>query len=451
MNISVVVLAAGKGKRMKSSLPKILHPILGQPIISYVLESVSAISPESTILVLGHGANEVRRSLDYNKIDSIVQKKQLGTGHAVYTTRKKLRNFDGTIVIVNGDSPLLSPATLRKLIRSHQRTKSVLSILTADLLEPHGYGRVIRNGRGEVVRIIEEKDANANQRSITEINSGVYCVESRYLWKVLGQIDRNNDQKEIYLTDIVEIASRDGKKINGIVSKDSEEILGINNRVELSRVEEIIRKRINNKHMLSGVTIVKPDETYISPQAYIGSDTILFPNSFIYGNTQIGKGCKIGPIVWIEDSKIGRNAHINFSSHITNAVLGNSVTIGPFARIRPDSTIHEGVRVGNFVEVKRSKIGRSTKVSHLSYIGDAKIGERVNIGAGTITCNYDGHSKHETVIDDDVFIGSDTMLVAPVKIGRGATTGAGSTITKNVEDGALAIERTSTVLSLFPM
>ncbi|MFQ5787440.1 MAG: bifunctional UDP-N-acetylglucosamine diphosphorylase/glucosamine-1-phosphate N-acetyltransferase GlmU [Thermodesulfobacteriota bacterium] len=441
MGISVIVLAAGKGKRMRSSLPKILHSILGQPIISYILESIKVISPQNTILVLGHGSNEVKKSLNYEQIDCVIQKKQLGTGHAVYTTRRKLRNFNGTIVIINGDSPLISPGTLKKFINSHEKTNSMLSILTADVRNPHGYGRVIRNSMGQVVRIIEEKDANANQTNINEINSGVYCVESRFLWKALGQIDRSNDQKELYLTDIVEIASKGGKKVNVIVSKDSEEILGINNRVELSRVEEIIRKRINNKHMMSGVTIVKPEQTYISPQAYISSDTIIFPNSFIYGNTKIGKGCKIGPMVWIEDSKIGKNTYIKFSSYITDAEIGNNVTIGPFANIRPDSIILEGVRLGNFVEVKKSRIGRLTKVPHLSYIGDAKIGDRVNIGAGTITCNYDGISKHETIIDDDVFIGSDTMLVAPVKIGRGATTGAGSTITKDVEDGALAIER----------
>ncbi len=441
MGISVIVLAAGKGKRMRSSVPKILHPILGQPIISYVLESIKRISPQRIVLVLGHGSNEVKKSLNYEQIDSVIQKEQLGTGHAVYSTRRKLRSFNGNIVIVNGDSPLISPGTLKKLIGSHERTRSVLSILTADTRDTHGYGRVMRNGRGHVVRIIEEEDANANQRRINEINSGVYCVESGFLWKALSQVDRKNDQKEFYLTDIVEIASKEGKRVNVFVSKDSEEILGINNRVDLSRVEEIIGRRINNKHMISGVTMVKPEQTYISPQAYISSDTIIFPNSFIYGNTKIGAGCMIGPLVWIKDSKIGKNTSINFSSYITNADIGNKVTIGPFANIRPDSIILEGVRVGNFVEVKKSRIGRLSKVPHLSYIGDSEIGERVNIGAGTITCNYDGISKHETIIEDDVFIGSDTMLVAPVKIGRGATTGAGSTITKNVDDGALAIGR----------
>lgn len=445
MSVVALILTAGKGKRMKSSLPKVLHPILGQPIISYVIEEVKKISPEKTVLVVGYGSDDVKKALISDRLSYVSQSRQFGTAHAVMSSRRELDGYDGTVVILYGDSPLIRHETLSKFINTHKKSKSPLSILTAKVTNPYGYGRIIRNGRGEVTDIVEEKDATPEQRSLNEINSGIYCVETGFLWRALDQIDKKNNQKEFYLTDIVGIASRSGIKVNGFNFNVEEEIIGINNRVELSHAEELLRKRINEKLMLSGVTILDPEQTYISPQVYIGIDTVIYPQSFIYGKTKIGKRCKIGPSVWIEDTEINNDSTIKFSSYIENALIGANVIIGPFAHLRSGSELMDGVKIGNFVEIKKARIGISSKVQHLSYVGDATVGKRVNIGAGTITCNYDGLHKYQTIIEDDAFIGSDTMLVAPVKVGRGATTGAGSTITKDVESESLAIGRAKQV------
>jgi bifunctional UDP-N-acetylglucosamine pyrophosphorylase/glucosamine-1-phosphate N-acetyltransferase len=445
MCLAALILTAGEGKRMKSSIPKVLHPILGQPIINYVVEEVRKISPEKIVLVVGYGSEDVKKALKSDQLSYVSQSRQLGTADAVMSSRRELDGYDGTLVILCGDSPLIRHETLAKVIHAHKKTKSLLSILTAKVSNPYGYGRIIRNGMGKLTGIVEEKDATPEQRSVNEINSGIYCVETCFLWKALGQIDKKNSQEEFYLTDIVGIASRSGIEVNGFNLKVEEEIIGINNRVELSHAEELMRKRINEKLMLSGVTILDPGQTYISPQVSIGKDTVIYPQSFIYGKTKIGKRCKIGPSVWIEDTEIKNDSTIKFSSYMEKVLIGANVMIGPFAHLRPGSVLMAGAKVGNFVEIKKSKIGNSSKVQHLSYVGDATVGKRVNIGAGTITCNYDGLNKYQTVIEDDVFIGSDTMLVAPVKVGRGATTGAGSTITKDVESESLAIGRAKQV------
>jgi len=441
MDIAVIILAAGKGKRMKSELPKVLHPTLGCPMLSYVIDAVKGICPKRIVLVLGYGAEKVKETVHLDHIEYALQTEQLGTGHAVGCTRKALEDFKGSVVILNGDFPLIRPETLRDFVEAHRRSEAVVSVLTAIVDNPDGYGRVIRNAGGDVLRIVEEKDATPDEKSIKEINSGAYCVESGFLWGAIARIAPQNKQKEYYLPDIINIASGYGKKVNGFIVSDSEEVLGVNNRSELAHIERILRRRVNENLMLSGVTIVNPDVTYISPQVSIGADTIIYPNTFIYGDTKIGKGCALGPSVWIENSRIGDEVIIKFSSYITEALIEDGVTIGPFAHLRPQTQILEGAKIGNFVEVKKSKVGRGSKVPHLSYVGDATVGEGVNIGAGTITCNYDGFQKHETTIEDGVFIGSDTMLVAPIKIGKGATTGAGSTITKDVPPGALAIGR----------
>jgi bifunctional UDP-N-acetylglucosamine pyrophosphorylase/glucosamine-1-phosphate N-acetyltransferase len=446
MDYAAIILAAGRGKRMKSELPKVLHPILGHPMLGYVLHVVSEVSPERIIVVIGRDGERIKEVFPSDQIEYVLQKEQLGTGHAVMCAYEVLKDFNGTIVILNGDFPLIRPETLKGFIEIHQRGKGVISLLTAILDNPGGYGRVIRGKNGDVIRVVEEKDATAEEKDINEINSGVYCVESSFLWRALREIGRNNEQGEYYLPDIVGVATESGKKVVGYLAADSEEVLGVNNRVELAGVERIIRKRTNRDLMVSGVTIVDPEVTYISPRVSIGADSVIYPNTFIYGNTTIGNGSQIGPSVWIEDSKIGDKVTIKFSSYITGAVIEDNVTIGPFAHIRPDAQILTGARIGNFVEVKKSKIGRESKVLHLSYIGDGILGDRVNIGAGTITCNYDGFDKYETVIEDDVFIGSDTMLVAPVKVGKGATTGAGSTITRDVPPGTLAIARAKQVI-----
>jgi bifunctional UDP-N-acetylglucosamine pyrophosphorylase/glucosamine-1-phosphate N-acetyltransferase len=445
MSLVALILTAGEGKRMKSSIPKVLHPILGQPIISYVVEEVKKVSPENIVLVVGYGSDDVKKALQSDRLSYVSQSRQLGTADAVMSSRRKLDGYEGTIAILCGDSPLIRHETLRKFINTHKKSKSLLSILTAKVSNPYGYGRVIRDGSGKITAIVEEKDATPSQRIVNEINSGMYCVETGFLWKALDQIDKKNNQEEFYLTDIVGIASRSGIEVTGFNLNVEEEIIGINNRVELSHAEELMRKRINEKLMLSGVTILDPEQTYISPQVSIGKDTVIYPQSFIYGKTRIGKRCKIGPSVWIEDAKIKNDSIIKFSSYMEKVLIGANVMIGPFAHLRPGSELMDGAKVGNFVEIKKSKIGSSSKVQHLSYVGDATVGERVNIGAGTITCNYDGLHKYQTIIADDAFIGSDTMLVAPVKVGRGATTGAGSTITRDVESESLAIGRAKQV------
>lgn len=441
MACSFIVLAAGMGKRMKSGRPKILHPILGSPMLGFVLDAVMESVPERVVVVVGHGAEDVKKAIPSDRVQYVIQPEQLGTGHAVMCAEEALRGFKGDVVIMNGDFPLIRSETINGFIENHGKSNAALTVLTTVLDNSEGYGRIVRNENGDIIKIVEEKDASIGEKNIKEINSGAYCVESGFLWDALKQVNAENRQREYYLPDIVGIASRSGKKINGFVISESEEVLGVNNRAELADAERVIRKRKNEELMLSGVSIIDPEVTYISPQVSIGADTVIYPNTFIYGNTKIGKGCSIGPSVWIEDSQFGDNVTVKFSSLITASVIENSVMIGPFAHLRPQTKISSEAKIGNFVEIKKSNVGRGSKVPHLSYVGDAEIGEEVNIGAGTITCNYDGFDKYETIIEDGVFIGSDTMLVAPVKVGKGATTGAGSTITKDVPEGALALGR----------
>jgi bifunctional UDP-N-acetylglucosamine pyrophosphorylase/glucosamine-1-phosphate N-acetyltransferase len=441
MELAVLILAAGIGRRMKSTLPKVLHPLLGCPMMSYVIDAVRGISPERIVFVIGYGSEGVRKAVNQDRIEYVIQSEQLGTGHAAACARQLLGEFDGNILILNGDFPLIRSETLKNFVDQHNRTKAVVSILTNFMDNPYGYGRVIRSGTGDVLRVVEEKDATPEERKLAEINTGAYCVESAFLWDALDRIGTENEQKEYYLPDIIGVISRSGNRVAAYVAADSEEVLGVNNRAELGAVEKIMRKRINDSLMMSGVTLVNPEVTYISPQVSIGADTLIYPNTFIYGNTRIGHECVIGPSVWIEDSQIGNEVTVKFCSHLNEAMVEDRVTIGPFAHIRPETSILYGAKIGNFVEIKKSRVGRGSKVPHLSYVGDATLGEGVNVGAGTITCNYDGFQKNETIINDDVFIGSDTMLVAPVEIGKGATTGAGSTITKDVPPGALAIGR----------
>ncbi len=442
MDLAVVILAAGIGKRMKSGVPKVLHPVLGRPMVSYVLDAVRDLSPKHIVVVVGHGGDDVKRAIGAEKgVVYVEQREQLGTGHAANCAGEALRGFKGNVLILNGDYPLITSKTLKRFVAKHEKGGARISFLTARFDDPRGYGRVLRNNKGEVERIVEEKDASPDERKVTEINSGTYCVEAAFLWNVLGGISSRNRQKEYYLTDIVEAAVKESSEIRGVVVPDAREVLGVNDRVQLSEVESLLRERVNSSLMRSGVTIIDPASTYVSPDVRIGRDSVVYPNTYIYGRTGIGCSCAIGPSVWIEDSELGDGVAVKFSSYISNAIIKNHVTVGPFAHLRPEARIMDGAKIGNFVEIKKSVVGKGSKVPHLSYVGDAVVGKGVNIGAGTITCNYDGFNKHQTVISDDVFIGSDTMLVAPVKVGKGAVTGAGSTITKDVPDGALAIGR----------
>ena len=441
MGIAVVILAAGMGKRMKSDIPKVLHPVLGRPMLGYVVDTVEKLSPDRIVLVIGHGGDGVKSAIGSDRVVYVTQVEQLGTGDAVKSAKKTLSNFQGDVLIINGDFPLITTKTLKNFLSKHIKGNLAVSILSSDVDNPRGYGRIVRDNVGVVQKIVEEKEATPLQKDIKEINSGTYCVNSKFLWKALSGLNTNNKQKEFYLTDIVHAASKKSLNIQAFKIDNGNEVLGVNDRSELALVERLLKEQTNEKFMTSGVTLIDPANTYISPDVKIARDNVIYPHTYIYGDTVIGSNCTIGPSVWIEDTKIGRGVTVRSSCYITDAVTKNDVSVGPFTQLRPDAEIHDGAKIGNFVEIKKSKIGPGSKVSHLSYIGDATLGRDVNIGAGTITCNYDGYNKHRTEVADNVFIGSDTMLVAPVKVGKGASTGAGSTITKDVPDGALAISR----------
>ena len=441
MDVGVIILAAGKGKRMNSDIPKVLHQVLGRPMISYVLDAVRELKFYRIAVVTGYKSKLIRDYLSGENIYFAYQGEQLGTGNAALCAKYLFDEYDGDVLILNGDLPMLRPETLTGLVSCHKESGAAVTLLTTVIDDPKGYGRVTRNAKGAVTGIVEHRDATAKQRKIREINAGAYCVKTEFLWNALEALNPSNTQHEYYLPDIVHLAIEGGGGANAVPAEDGMEVLGVNDRRELAAVEGALRRRTLGELMDSGVTIVDPHTTYISPQASIGIDSVIYPNTYILGRTAIGWGSRIGPTVWIEDSTIGHDVVVNFCSHIRASTVNNGATIGPFANLRPNSAINSGARIGNFVEIKNSRIGHGTKVPHLSYVGDAVVGDNVNIGAGTITCNYDGFSKHTTVIEDNAFIGSDTMLVAPVKVGKRATTGAGSTITEDVPPDSLALGR----------
>lgn len=441
MSLAVIILAAGKGVRMNSELPKVLHPILKKPMLRYVLDAARAMEPERVVLVLGRDSELVKDAVSDCPAETVIQEPRLGTGHAVLCCEDALRGFSGNILVLSGDVPAIGVSVLREFVDSHAKNRSDVSFVSALAEDPGGYGRVLRNAAGEVIRVVEDKDATDDEKREKEINAGIYCVKSSFLWGSLGGLDRENSQGEYYLPGIVNLCVSRGRRLLAFTLADSKEVSGVNSREQLGEAEKIIRRAINRRHMENGVTIVDPEATYISDSVSIGKDTTVYPNTYIYGETSIGDGCQIGPSVYIEDSRIGSSVKIRFSSYLAGCEVEDGVVMGPFCHLRPEAEIGSGAKIGNFVEIKKSRIGAGSKVPHLSYVGDADIGAGVNIGAGTITCNYDGVNKHRTVVEDRAFIGSDTMLVAPVKVGKEATTAAGSTITKDVSPGALAIER----------
>lgn len=440
-DVAAIILAAGQGKRMKSEMPKVIHPVASVPMIFYPIEVAKSIGIKKIIVVVGHKGDLVKNAVKEKGILFVNQESQLGTGHAVMCAESALKDFKGDVLILSGDVPLIAKETLTSLIKMHRRTKGVLSLITTIIDNPSGYGRILRDKNNSIVKIVEHKDASEKQRGIKEVNTGIYCILSDFLFSNLKKVKNKNRQGEYYLPDLIEMAVNQGKKASGILHINPEEVMGINNRIELAEANEEMRERINNEIMLSGVTLIDPETAYIHKTVKIGMDTVICPGVFLEGSTQIGKDCIIEHGCKIVNSSIGDNSRIKNFSVIEDSEIGKDVSIGPFARLRPETIVEDGARIGNFVEVKKTRIGRGSKANHLSYLGDATIGRDVNIGAGTITCNYDGIKKHRTIIEDGAFIGSDTQLVAPVKVGKNAYIGSGSTITKNVPKDALALSR----------
>lgn len=440
MKPTVIVLAAGLGTRMKSGLPKALHELAGRPMILHVLDAVRGIDPQRVVVVLGHQADRVRAVLDGYAVTTVIQERQLGTGHAVQQAEKAIADAGGPVMVLCADTPLLTPETLRLLAERHNRTCAAVTVMTAMVDNPFGYGRIVRS-KGGVSRIVEEKDASAVQKKIREINTGIYCFERNFLLSALGGITTDNAQGEYYLPDAIALARRKRRTVGAVVCPNAEETVGINSRVDLSAAEAILRRRINRHWMLQGVTMHDPETVSIAQGAAVGRDTVLYANVRIEGTTRIGENCVIMSGTRIADSTIGSNVTLKDYCVIEKSEIGEKSSVGPFAHLRSDTVLRPGAQIGNFVEIKKSVIGEGSKANHLSYIGDATVGKDVNIGAGVITCNYDGFQKHRTVIEDNVFVGSDAQLVAPVRIGKGALVAAGATVTRDVPADALAISR----------
>ncbi|WP_447984280.1 bifunctional UDP-N-acetylglucosamine diphosphorylase/glucosamine-1-phosphate N-acetyltransferase GlmU [Nitrospira sp. Nam74] len=482
-NVGAIIMAAGLGKRMRSKLGKVLHPVAGRPMVLYAVELAERLTDEGVAVVVGHQADQVKAVLDTysavklgsvgsrpvigrekgmtahvknpaSKSSSILiaeQTQQLGTGHAVMQARSAILRARGraagTYLILNGDTPLLAEATVEQLLKVHADEKAAVTILTAMLDDPTGYGRVIRaHTLGEprqVLKIVEDRDATVPESSVREINVGTYVVDGAFLFQALDQLEPKNAQQEYYLTDVVKLAVDRGLGVSAMAVADADEGLGVNSRQQLAMAERVVRERIRARWMQEGVTLHDPTTTWIDADVRIGQDTVLYPHVALEGRTSLGEDCVIRSHTRVANTTVGKGVVIQDSCVITDSQLEDSVTVGPFAHLRPGSIVRRKAKVGNFVEMKKAELGEGAKANHLSYLGDARIGKNVNIGAGTITCNYDGYHKFETVIEDEVFIGSDTQLVAPVKVGRGSVIAAGTTITQDVPPDSLAISRTA--------
>ncbi len=442
--ITAVVLAAGEGTRMKSKVPKVLHKLCGKSMIAHLLEGLNTLV-DLTVVVIGHKGEEVKAEIGQGVVYAI-QEKQLGTGHAVAQTLEHIPE-KGQVIIACGDTPLLNKEIFKNLLYHHRDWGSVITVLTAELEDPRGYGRIIRDKKGKVTRIIEDRDASPREKEVKEINTGTYCVEAYWLKKEIETIASKNNTGEYYLTDLVEILARQEHNVSGYKIEDFNLARGINDRVQLARAEEIMRKRINKGLMEEGVTMIDPSSTYIDHGVKVGKDTVIYPQTIIQGDSAIGEDCRIGPQSRLVNSSLGDGVLFQ-NSVITDSTVDDGASIGPFAHIRPESQIGGDTRVGNFVEIKKSQIGSKSKVPHLSYVGDTTIGKKANLGAGTIIVNYDGVNKHQTVIEDEAFIGCNSNLIAPVSIGKAAIVGAGSTINQDVPEEALALARTPQINNL---
>lgn len=439
-NRYAIVLAAGQGTRMKSTLYKVLHPVMGRPMVQHVIDQLQGLHLSKTLTIVGHGAEQVKEQLG-DASAYILQEKQLGTGHAVKQAAPLLEHASGVTLVICGDTPLLTKETLSSLFEHHIQSRAKATVLTATVDDPTGYGRVIRDQDGSVAKIVEHKDATEEQLSVKEVNTGTYCFDNQLLFQSLNKVSNNNAQGEYYLPDVMEILKQANEKIVAYQTEDIDETIGVNDRIALAKAEKIMKNRINTEHMKNGVSIIDPDHTYIEPDVTISADVTIEPGCLIKGKTSIGEGTHIGPHSEINNCDIGENVVIRHSV-ATDSQIGDRVAIGPYAHIRPQASIGNEVKIGNFVEIKKSSIDEKSKVSHLSYIGDTEIGKNVNVGCGTITVNYDGKNKFLTRIEDDAFIGCNANLIAPVTIGKGALIAAGSTITKDVPSDALSIART---------
>ena len=432
-----IILAAGKGTRMKSDKIKVLHPVAGKAIIKHVLNTLEGLNSK-IVNVIGHQKEKVQAELeDLDKWDLnyVIQSEQLGTGHAVKQAADYIENHSGPVLILYGDTPLLRKETILEFVKKHKNSNSDLTVMTAIFNDPAGYGRIVKNDQDQLISIVEEKDADQKTKKIKEINSGVNCIDSRLLKDFLNNMDNDNAQGEFYLTDIIEFAVKKNKKINTYTVQDSDEIIGINTRKQQAEAEKILRKRIIEEHLTNGVTIIDPDTTFIDSEVEIGSDVTIYPFNYLEGKTKIAKKTVINQNCKVKDSVIEENVEILSNTIIKESKVGAGTNVGPFAYLRPGSIVEENCKVGDFVELKKTTVKTGAKVPHLCYAGDAEIGERTNIGAGTIFANYDGNNKHQTKIGKDVFIGSDSILIAPLKIGDNAKTAAGSVVTKDINSG----------------
>ncbi len=438
MSMTALILAAGEGTRMKSDLPKVAHEVLGVPMVRLVIQAAKAADCDRVVVVTGHKAEIVEALIP--GVPTARQIEQLGTGHAVMCAREELDGVSGSLVVLSGDTPLLRPTTIARLVEARESGNAAAAVLATHMDDPSGYGRIVRDADGSVAAIVEHKDASADQLGICEINTGTYCFDSRVLFSHLDKLSTDNAQGEFYLTDMISVLRSEGLAVVASTTDDPGETLGVNSRVQLAQATRVMQERINEQHMLSGVTMVDPSLVWISPGVEVGRDVVLEPMTFLTGKTRVGDRAHLGPNTRVHDSRIGTEARVD-ASILDGAVVGHQATVGPVSYLRAGAILEVGAKAGACVEIKKSTIGEGSKVPHLSYIGDATIGKGVNVGAGSITCNYDGAHKHSTVIGDGAFIGSDTMLIAPVSIGRGSVTGAGSAISSDVPEDALAVER----------
>ena len=438
-NRYAVILAAGKGTRMQSKLYKVLHKVCDRTMVELVLDSLNNLEMQEVITVVGHGAERVKEVLG-DRTKFVLQAEQLGTAHAVKVAKDELKDKEGTTIVMYGDTPLIRPETINSMLDHHENTNAKATVLTAIADDPFAYGRIIRDVNGKLVKIVEEKDATEQEKKIKEINSGIYCFDNKLLFEMLEKVKNDNKQGEYYLPDVLGLIHEQKEIIETYLCEDFDETFGVNDRVALAYAESVMRNRINTKHMLAGVTLVDPTNTYIAPNAIIGRDTTIYPNVTIKSNTVIGEDCQIKPNSYLENVKIGNGVKV-LSSTISDSKIGDFTSVGPDAHIRNNCELGEYVRVGNFVELKNTIYGDGSKTAHLSYLGDAEVGKNTNIGCGTITVNYDGKNKYKTKIGNDAFIGCNSNLIAPLEIGDGAVVAAGTTVTENAPDDTLVIAR----------